>query len=65
MSQVGFYKEDEFVDKNDFPMYMMWDGGEIRVCGGDFIELGKNSGIGDWIWSRIAARILALPPDSI
>ena len=20
----------------------MWDGGEFRVCGGDFVELGKN-----------------------
>jgi len=21
---------------------MMWDGGGFRVCGGDFVELGKN-----------------------
>ena len=22
--------------------YVMWDGGGFRVCGGDFVELGKK-----------------------
>ena len=22
---------------------VMWDGGEIRVCNGDFVKLGKNN----------------------
>ena len=28
---------------------VMSDGGDFRVCGGNLVELGKNSGIRDWV----------------
>jgi len=28
---------------------MMWDGGGFRICGGDFVELGKNRDFGGWV----------------
>jgi len=40
--------------------YVMWDGGGFRVCGGDFVELGKKKS--EKIWSRITILILASPP---
>ena len=44
---------------------VMWDRGWFRVCGGDFDGIGEERGIGDWIWSWIAIRILSSSSDLI
>ena len=41
---------------------MMWDGVEIRVCGGDFGGIGEEEQFGEKISSQIATQISALPP---
>ena len=46
-------------------LILMWDGGDFRVCGGDFGGVEEEQESGDWIWSQIATRILASPLGSI